>query len=300
MIVDSLTHSKEKSCWICGGSHLDLFKPSNLPEEISSRTFAITDSHYGVTATIYRCSNCGFMQCSDMVDILPYYEQLEDEAYEKNRRERSLQQRKLLGHLARLKKSGRLLDIGAGSGMLVEQALQMGYLAEGIEPSVWLQKQAREWDLPVHLGTFPHPDLKGSYDCITLVDILEHLANPIDLLRHVRGALAEDGIGMVITPDVNSLVTRLFGMRWWHFRAAHIGYFNRGNLLMALEKAGLEPLKIARPGWYFSADYVAERLKKYLPGCINYSIPPFLKKVTVPVNFYDSLLILFQRKRVCS
>jgi SAM-dependent methyltransferase len=295
-MVHEMVDESGKKCWICGHPILELFKPSNLPEKISSQTFSITDSHYGVTAAIYRCSKCGFMQCSDLSDVLPYYEQLKDESYETNRRERSLQQRKLLQYLSPLKRTGRLLDIGAGSGMLVEQAIKMGYHAEGVEPSIWLQKQATELGLPIYQGTFPHPDLSPPYDLITLVDILEHVPDPLQVLCNVREALAADGIGLVITPDVNSLMARFFGFKWWHFRVAHIGYFNRSNLMLALEKSDLVPVKVARPGWYFSADYLAERLNNYLPKFIHFSSSPFLRKLTIPINLKDSLMILFQRK----
>ncbi len=285
-----------KDCWICGHTIVELVKPSNLPEKITSRTFSITDSHYGVTAAIYRCSKCGFMQCSDLTNVLSYYEQLEDKSYETNRRERSLQQRKLLQYLYPIKKTGRLLDIGAGSGMLVEQAIKMGYHAEGVEPSIWLQKRATELGLSIYQGVFPHPNLIPPYDLITLVDILEHVPDPVDILCDVRAALADDGIGLVITPNVDSLMARFFGFRWWHFRVAHIGYFNRNSLMLALDRAGLKPLKVARPGWYFSADYLAERLNFYLPKFLNFSTPFFLRKFTVPINLFDSLLIIFKRK----
>ncbi|MGV8058395.1 MAG: class I SAM-dependent methyltransferase [Smithellaceae bacterium] len=287
---------KGKECWICGHKILELVKPSNLPDKITSQAFSITDSHYGVTAAIYGCLKCGFMQCSDLNNVLSYYEQMEDMSYETNRCERSMQQRKLLQYLSPLKGTGRLLDIGAGSGMLIEQAIKMGYDAEGIEPSVWLQRQAIGLGLPIHQGTFPHSDLCPPYDLITLVDILEHVPNPVDILCDVKAALADDGIGLIITPDVGSLMARLLGFRWWHFRVAHIGYFNRSNLMLALDRADLMPLKVARPGWYFSADYLAKRLNFYLPEFLNFPAPSFLRKFTIPLNMFDSLLILFKRK----
>ncbi|MFH2001219.1 MAG: hypothetical protein ABIK28_16170, partial [Planctomycetota bacterium] len=110
-------------CWICGGSQLEEIKPSNLSDRLTSRSFAITASDFGVTAAIDCCRTCGFLQCSNIQDVLPFYEELEDQCYEEGRRQRGLQQRALLNRLNRFKNAGRLLDIGAGSGMLVEHAL---------------------------------------------------------------------------------------------------------------------------------------------------------------------------------
>src|SRR5579859_7568169 len=64
-------------CRVCGGTELVLVKPSNLGSPLTSDSFAITDSHYGVTAAIYRCANCDFLQCSDLPQVLQFYETLE-------------------------------------------------------------------------------------------------------------------------------------------------------------------------------------------------------------------------------
>ena len=175
-------NSNSYNCWICKSSSLRLAKHSNIEGEVTSDNFAITDANYGITADIYQCHNCGFMQCSKMSDVLTFYEQLEDESYEELRIQRGLQQRKLLQQIHHYKKHGRLLDIGASSGILVEQALKQGYEAEGVELSKFLWGKAKRLGLPVHLGEFPHPETKPPYDIITLIDIIEHVSNPIQLL----------------------------------------------------------------------------------------------------------------------
>jgi hypothetical protein len=284
------------ACWICNSSRLRLVKPSNLTRELSSECFSITDSHYGVTAAIYRCEDCGFMECPQMPPVLPFYEDVIDESYEVNRRERSLQQRKILELVRRYKRGGRLLDIGAGSGMLVQEALKMGYDAHGVEPSASLQSVAQRLGLPVLRGAFPAQGLTPPYDLITLVDILEHVSNPMEILVKTREALSEDGVSLIITPDAGSLMARLLGFRWWHFRTAHIGYFNSESLMFALDKAGFRPLLVKRPTWYFSADYLAARLNRYLPGFSQLPIPNLLKKRIVPLNPFDSLMVVCKSK----
>ena len=66
-----------------------------------------------------------------MEEVLSFYEQLEDKVYEQGREERKVMQKNFLKSLRNFKPEGRLLDIGAGSGILVEEALKMGYQAEG-------------------------------------------------------------------------------------------------------------------------------------------------------------------------
>lgn len=284
------------SCWICRSSRLALERPANFGGELTSDSFAITDAHYGQTAAIYRCEQCGFLECPDLVDALRYYEALEDPAYEEGRRERRLQMKRLLQRVRREKPGGRLLDVGAGSGMLVEEALSLGFEAEGIEPSRWLQERAAGRGLAVHLGTLPSPAVRPPYDVVTLIDVIEHVSDPMELLRQAAGHLAPEGLAAVVTPDVGSLAARLLGRRWWHFRVAHIGYFSRATLQRALRAAGFELLGISRPAWYFGADYLLERVSAYLPGGLRLPVPGLARRITVPLNLGDSLLALCRPK----
>lgn len=290
------TSISRPECWVCGSQAMELVKPSNINGALNSRTFAVTDSKYGTTGNIQRCKNCGFMQCSELADVLEYYENLEDASYEQGRAERAIQAKRLLNVAQKYRPQGRLLDIGAGSGILVEQAIKMGYNAEGIEPSKWLQHQARKHGLPVYLGTLPHPDLTGLYDVVTLIDVIEHVPKPVQLLLSICNVISENGIVVVVTPDVGSLAPRMLGWKWWHFRVAHVGYFNRETLAMAVDKAGFRLLRMKRPSWYFSADYLFERVMTYMPPFLRIAAPSFLRKIVIPLNLADSLLGIYAPK----
>jgi SAM-dependent methyltransferase len=279
----------ERACWVCGGKRLSLRKPANYQGALDSGAFAITDTHYGVTAAIHECEECGFLFCADLDDVTHFYEGLEDEAYEAGRAQRRLQLRQVLEGVRRHVPGGRLLDIGAASGILVAEAEQMGFRAEGVEPSRWLQRKAVERGLRVHPGTFPNPNCAGPFDVITLIDVIEHVTAPLCLLRAVRSALAPEGMVAVVTPDVRSIPARMLRWRWWHFRVAHVGYFDRTTLERAARRSGLVPVVFQRPGWFFSGDYLWERAWK-LVGLSAPRAPAVLDRVTVPLNLRDSLL----------
>ena len=287
-----MSESQGPRCWVCGGARMELAKPANFSGELAPSSFAITDAHYGATGELVRCAGCGFLQCSALEGVLAYYEGLEDREYDEGRAERGLQMRKILERIRALRPGGRLLDVGAGSGMLVEQALELGYEPTGVEPSRWLQEVAEKRGLPVQLGTLPQAKLEGPFDVVTVIDVIEHVDDPVAMLAEVRRLLAPDGLVAIVTPDVGSLAARLMGWRWWHFRVAHIGYFDRDTLRMAIEQAGLRIVKLTRPSWYFRADYLWERLGSYLPGSLRLPRLAFLKKLTIPLNLGDSFLAL--------
>jgi 2-polyprenyl-3-methyl-5-hydroxy-6-metoxy-1,4-benzoquinol methylase len=285
----------ERLCWICGANSWSLFKESTLDGRVSTEDFKITDARYGRTGQIDRCNVCGFKQVHDVESVLKFYESLEDTAYEEGRTQRGLQARKILEAVRRHKSGGRLLDIGAASGILLEQAAKLGFEAEGIEPSRGLAQLAVNAGLKVKTGLFPHPECPGPYDVITLIDVIEHVTTPVQLLREIANHLKPDGVGVLTTPDVQSLVARLLGRRWWHFRVAHIGYFARDTITKALDQAGLRIVQISRPAWYFTYEYAFQRAMVYLPRMLHFKPPRAVRDRTIRVNFRDSMQVIFQR-----
>jgi 2-polyprenyl-3-methyl-5-hydroxy-6-metoxy-1,4-benzoquinol methylase len=272
-----------------------LVRKGSLPPNLAAAHFRITDSAYGCTADIFQCGHCGFRQSSTLRDVLHFYEQMGDDEYEATRAARLLQARKLLQHVARYRPSGRLLDVGAGSGILVEEALAAGFQAEGIEPSRSLLEQGRAHDLPLHHGVLPSSEVPGPYDVVTLVDVIEHVGDPVKLLTQAAALLSASSIVVIVTPDVSSFAARLLGWRWWHYRIAHIGYFNRDNLALALRRAGLEMLEVSRPAWYFPASYLAERALTFVPAALRFKPPQFLDRLTVRLNLLDSLAVIARK-----
>jgi SAM-dependent methyltransferase len=279
-------------CWICGAGGLRLVKPGNLPDVLHPDALRITDANYGLTADIFRCENCGFLQCPNVPPVLELYEQMSDESYEETRAARARQARALVNIVAGYKKAATLLDVGAGSGILVEEALASGFAARGIEPSSPLQATAARRGLTVTHGVLTHPELTGPFDVVTLIDVIEHVPDPVDLMRRIKRVMAPNGICVVVTPDVSSVAARAMGWKWWHFRAAHIGYFNKSTLALALETAGLRVNAITRPTWHLPSSYLAERAFSYLPRPFRPTLPSILDRIVVPINLYDSLLAI--------
>lgn len=290
----------EYSCRACGKNGLVLVRPSSFTTPLGSKDFAITDAGYGITGAVFSCSACGLLQCPELKEVLAYYETLEDPEYESGRDERSLQANAVIGNLLRAIKSEsgsgiQLLDVGAGSGVLVEAARNRGFSAIGVEPSHWLASVGQARGLDIHNGVLPHPKVPMDFDVITLVDVIEHVTAPFELLREVRNHLKPGGIALVVTPDVSSFFARILGFKWWHYRIAHISYFNLKTLKLITQRAGLECLGFSRPGWYFSYPYLRQRLCRYFPNWLLPSSQGPLKNVVIPLNLRDSILLICER-----
>ncbi|NNJ55246.1 MAG: class I SAM-dependent methyltransferase [Bacteroidia bacterium] len=291
----SKTEEKQSAvCWVCDHTNLKVVKKSDLDATIDSSNFAITNSDYGKTGELSKCENCGFIQCTDGTDVIHFYEDLVDEEYENTRAQRKLQEQRIMKLIQAVKPSGKHLDIGAGSGIMVEAAIEMGYDSIGVEPSKWLQKTATEKGLPIKLGIFPMEGLDDKFDVITLVDVIEHVNNPKQLMQDIQKALAPDGLLVVITPDVDSFLAKRLKWKWWHFRIAHIGYFNSKTMDLVAKASNLKTIKFLRPAWYFNLGYLIKRGYQYLPKFLRIPVPGFISKRVVRVNLRDSLLYMYK------
>jgi 2-polyprenyl-3-methyl-5-hydroxy-6-metoxy-1,4-benzoquinol methylase len=288
------------TCWLCESQDTTLLRHGTAGTDLSPQDFRITDSHYGVTLDIYRCANCDFLFCPDVNDPLAQYQAMDDPEYEASREERVLQCHKLLDKLLTHVGGGLLVDVGAGSGVMVEAALARGLDAIGVEPSESLAQQAAQRQLPVECKVLSELTVPQKANLVTLIDVIEHVDDPRQLLADCVAQMADDAVCVMVTPDVDSLCARLLGKRWWHYRIAHIAYFNRKTLQTLLDSAGLEIIEFSRPGWYFPASYLFNRIMTYLPSALRISAPGFLDNMTIPLNLFDSMMVICRRKATAS
>lgn len=97
---------------------------------------------------------------------------------------------------------GRVLELGSGHGGFVALLRWAGFDATGLEISPWVVAFAREtFEVPVLLGPLEDQSIPpGSLDVIALLDVLEHLGDPLGTMRHCLEALRPDGLLLVQTP----------------------------------------------------------------------------------------------------
>jgi SAM-dependent methyltransferase len=111
---------------------------------------------------------------------------------------------------------GRMLDVGCGSGDLLEHFAKRGWEVDGIEPDASAVAAAARRGVRVHKGTLrDQPWQRGSFGLITFQHALEHIVNPIDALKCARNLLAPGGLLLITVPNWSSWQRRLlFRSRW--------------------------------------------------------------------------------------
>lgn len=117
--------------------------------------------------------------------------------------------------LSDCRSNNRMLDIGFGSGVLMDAAKIQGWEAHGLEVSAPAVEQARGKGFEVFHGTLEeanYPD--GHFDLVTASEILEHLNDPSATLNEIRRILRPGGMFWGTTPSATGLSFRLMGIDW--------------------------------------------------------------------------------------
>ncbi len=138
---------------------------------------------------------------------------------------------------AHVKPDAMVLDVGAGGGEFVYLLTRMGYSAKGLEPNEGYAAHARAaYDIDIAIGTIEGnlPE-SGTWDVITLHHVLEHLADPIRVLRSLAAGLVERGRIIVEVPNAEARYHA--PKRRFHF--AHLHTFSADGLHLAAAKAGM-------------------------------------------------------------
>ena len=112
---------------------------------------------------------------------------------------------------------GRMLDVGCGSGTLLERFAERGWETYGVDPSSAAVAAAARGGARVHQGTLrDQPWEPASFQLVTFEHSLEHIGDPIDALRRARALLAPGGLLLVIVPNWACWQRRLlFRNRWF-------------------------------------------------------------------------------------
>lgn len=258
------------SCPSCGGAARVLHRGRQLPAMAPRERYRIARMQYSTPSPILRCDDCqlGWAETAyDGAAILDMYGEGEDPAYALEEGPRRRTFRYGLDWVKRHRDGGKLLDVGASAGFLLAEARELGYEPHGIEPSRWAAGEAKtRYGLELVVGSLDDnrfPD--GSFDVITMVDVIEHLTDPFAALSELRRLLGDGGVLYLATPDLGGLPARLLGRRWWGYEPFHLFYFNRRSLSRALGAAGFEVAGTRSYRRTFSLDYWLQKCGGLLP-----------------------------------
>ena len=143
------------------------------------------------------------------------------------------------------KEPGKLLDIGAGVGVFVREAVSQGWDALGIDLSHVAADAAHSIGVNVMQATIEDLPAHHTFDVISMWDVIEHVDDPISLVRGAFERLRPGGWLFVETGNYQSASLAATGPDWWLWQADHRWYFSPPSLSALLEGIGFSNLALA-------------------------------------------------------
>lgn len=262
------------TCPVCGNSA--------IAPVLEARDHTVSGEIY----SIWECASCHLRFTQDVPDlqsIAPYYQSDQYISHSDTRkgminrlyhqvRQITLRQKKQLLIKETGLSTGKLLDIGAGTGAFLHTMQSAGWSVTGLEPDagarevassryqLQLQESPRLFSLPAQ-----------SFDAITMWHVLEHVHQLQDYLSQIRILLKPGGSFFLALPNYTAEDARHYGAYWAAYDVPrHLYHFAPTAVRRLLQQHDLE-LKAMRPMVFdpFYISMLSEQYQNGRPGLVK-------------------------------
>jgi 2-polyprenyl-3-methyl-5-hydroxy-6-metoxy-1,4-benzoquinol methylase len=180
---------------------------------------------------------------------------------------------------------GKLLEIGCGAGDYIALMRTLGWTVEGVETDHVACRYARQTHtLTVHEGTLESKGYpENSFDAIVMNHVIEHVFDPVTLLKECRRIVKPGGRVIVITPNSGSWGHRTFRKNWRGLEPPrHIHVFSPTPLKKCANLACFEQVTVTTTP--ANADIIIKGsmdIRKNIANHINKSKENIIQKIVI-------------------
>ena len=198
------------------------------------------------------------------------------------------------------KNGGNLLEIGAGMGHLVAQ-LEENFDTVGIDLNHWAVKQSKSVVKKTALQTASAetlPFANNSFDVVIIKHIVEHLPNPEKAIANIGRVIAPDGILILSTPNLDSMLKSWKGDRWIGYQdPTHISLHPPETWLRWIKNSGFSLLRIFADG-FWDVPYipvVPKQIQKLFFGSLG-GFQAITGLVFLPMRWGESIMVIARKQ----
>lgn len=161
-----------------------------------------------------------------------------------------LEARRLLRVGKGLRADATVLDVGCGDGFhldLLRRHGPAGWRLVGVDTDSRAVEHARRRGLDVQQATIEHAEIEpNSVDLVLCIQTIEHVADPVAVVRSIARVLRPGGLLYLITDNTGSPDFALFKGRHWggyHF-PRHWNLFDERSMRRLLERSALDAVSL--------------------------------------------------------
>lgn len=193
----------------------------------------------------------------------------------------------MLNLIEKYKDPGKILDIGCGLGLLLYLANKRGWESNGIEISTFASNFAKN---KLKLNVINSDNLNSFqdnfFDVIVVNHVLEHIENPLVLLKQIKKKLNINGILFIGVPNINGLYPRFQKENWPSLQpSTHIYQFTPKTLKALLKIIRFKPIKLITINRKFKFKY------RFLNFLLNRGVNPILEKLKLG----EAIVLIFKK-----
>ncbi|MFN0033246.1 MAG: class I SAM-dependent methyltransferase [Flavobacteriales bacterium] len=238
---------KNVNCPLCGSSSF---------KEMYDVTKPVAHAQMGLPGLVRKCNHCDLLYKSFDKDLNTLYNDDYADGFQNMEEYSGDSARQLFSSILsesknRIENNGHaeLLDIGSGMGTLLDTARSVGFNTTGVELSSKLAEVVQRKGHRVINKNVDDIHDGNTYDVISMMDIMEHLENPTDILKNLKKLLSDKGELVVYTPNHASMIVKM--AHWLHalgmrsamdniFACTHTCFFTTKSLRKILEDTGYD------------------------------------------------------------
>jgi 2-polyprenyl-3-methyl-5-hydroxy-6-metoxy-1,4-benzoquinol methylase len=151
-----------------------------------------------------------------------------------------------------------VLEVGCATGYTTKILVEHGCIVSGIELNATAAKMAEKHARRVVVGDLNDPQIwdefaNEKFDVITFGDVLEHLTDPLAVLRSSVKHLDPSGMIIISIPNIAHIDMRISLMNgkfdyndWGLLDRTHLRFFTRKSVISLVREAGLVPIELRR------------------------------------------------------
>ncbi len=294
-----------KNCPLCNSSNCKPIKNEQniFPREVHPEVFTFS----GTWSQLLKCNDCSFAFTKEIPSSPTFFDNRYDNGWFNPEEEvkafrKSIIVENVLNTLLKYRPNkGLLLDVGSFAGKLLFFADKKGFTPEGVEVNPKLAKYSKEklgyevWCCKMQNTTIP----SNRYDCITIIDVLEHLVDPIEVLKTLHRVLKKDGILYIKVPNApmqilkQNIANRIGLSKVGVFGGfGHINHFSVKSLNMVSHSLGFEVCEVQMAESEYWHDYHRLYLVKNFIRKCYFKFSNFFYKVTgIPIGLNLNIIL---------